>query len=128
LVLLSSRDNKRAAIDGAVLLIATLALAPMTSHYHFVFVLPAIALIAAAALNDARMRVPGSLVLAASFILLTGTSNDLVGRRLTEFAYRYGFMVWGAAVLLVALAMMTWRFPPPSLAAKGTCLAERPTA
>ena len=122
LVLLSPRDNKRASIDGAVLLIATLALAPMTSRYHFAFVLPAVALISAAALNDARMRVPGSLVLAASFVLLTGTSNDLVGRRLTEFAYRYGFMVWGAAVLLVALAMMTWVFRPPSLAAERTRL------
>jgi hypothetical protein len=45
---LSPPDNKRAAIDGAVLLIAPLALAPMTSRYHFVFVLPAVALIAAA--------------------------------------------------------------------------------
>jgi Glycosyltransferase family 87 len=124
LVLLTPRDSKRAAIDGAVLLIATLALAPMTSRYHFVFVLPAVALIAAAVLNDPRMRVPGSLVLAASFILLTGTSNDLVGRRLTEFAYLYGFMVWGAAVLLVALAIMTWIFPPPGLAAGQPRLPE----
>jgi len=119
LVLFSSRDNKRAAIDGAVLLIATLALAPMTSRYHFVFVLPAVALIAAAILNDPRMRVGGSLVLAASFLLLTGTSNDLVGRRVTEFAYLYGFMVWGAAALLLALALMTWMFPPPGLLAAG---------
>jgi Glycosyltransferase family 87 len=124
LVLLSPRDNKRAAIDGAVLLIATLALAPMTSRYHFVFVLPAVALIAAAVLNDPRMRVAGSLVLAASFILLTGTSNDIVGRRVTEFAYLYGFMVCGAAVLFIALAMMTWMFPPPGLGAGKPNLPE----
>ena len=117
LVLTSPREDKSAAIDGAVLLIATLALAPMTSRYHFVFVLPAVVLIVAAIVNDRRMRVPGGLVLAASFILLTGTSNDVVGRRVTEFAYLYDFMVAGAAVLLVALAMMVWVWPPPGLAA-----------
>jgi hypothetical protein len=26
-------------------------------------------------------------------------------------------MVWGAAALLIALAMMTWMYPPPGLAA-----------
>ncbi len=116
LVLLSPRDDKGAAIDGAVLLIATLALAPMTSRYHFVFVLPAVVLIVAAILNDSRMRLPGGLVLAASFVLLTGTSNDLVGRRVTDFAYLYGFMICGAAVLLLGLAMLTWIWPPPALA------------
>ena len=64
LLLISPRDKKYAAIDGAVLLIAMLALSPMTSRYHFVLVLPAVMLVVAAVINDRRMRVYGSVVLA----------------------------------------------------------------
>ena len=106
LLLLSPRERKYAAIDGAVLLIAQLALSPMTSRYHFIFILPGIVLVVAAIICDRRLRLFGSIVLAASFILLTGTSNDLVGGRVTEFAYRYGFMIAGAIVLLAAFAAM----------------------
>jgi len=42
LLLISPRDKNYAAIDGVVLLIAMLALSPMTSRYHFVLVLPAV--------------------------------------------------------------------------------------
>ncbi len=120
---ISPRRNEYRTIDGAVLLIAILALSPITSRYHFIFVYPAVILVAAAIINDARMRLLGSVVLAASFILLTGTSNDLVGHRVTEFAYRYGFGIAGAIVLLAALAAMLW-LRPAEVADKQSDAAE----
>ena len=120
LLLISPRDKEYAAIDGAVLLIAMLALSPMTSRYHFVLVLPAVVLIVAAVVNDRRMRVFGSVVLAASFMLLTGTSNDLTAPLFGEFPYMYGFMTEGAIVLLAALAMMAGIWRPPGVAAGGS--------
>jgi len=116
LLLISPRDKKYAAIDSAVLLIAMLELSPMTSRYHFVLVLPAVMLVAAAVINDRRMRVYGSVVLAASFMLLTGASNDLTGWLFGEFPYVYGFMPEGAIVLLAAFAMMARIWQPPGIA------------
>ena len=128
LLLISPRDKKYAAIDGAVLLIAMLALSPMTSRYHFVLVLPAVVLVVAAVINDRRMRVYGSVVLAASFMLLTGTSNDLTGWLFGEFPYVYGFMTEGAIVLLAAFAMMARIWQPPGVAAGGSHSWERASA
>jgi len=128
LLLISPRDKAYAAIDGAILLIAMLALSPMTSRYHFVLVLPAVVLVVAAVIGDRRMRLFGGVVLAASFMLLTGTSNDLTGQRVAEFAYRYGFMTEGAIVLLVAFAAMLRIWPPPGIAANAVALPAREAA
>lgn len=111
LILLSPRNRKYAAIDGAVLLIAQLALSPMTSRYHFIFILPGVILVAAAIICDPRIRRWCGTVLAASFVLLVGTSNDLVGARLTAFTYRYGLWIEGAVLLLAAFAAMLWYRP-----------------
>ena len=105
-LLLSPRRKEFVAIDTPILLIAMLALSPMTSRYHFVFVLPAVVMVVAAIIMDARVRVRCGIVLAASFMLLTGTSNDLTGQWLAEQAYRYGFMLFGAILLLAAFAAM----------------------
>jgi hypothetical protein len=112
LLVFSPRQRKFAAIDGAVLLIAQLALSPMTSRYHFIFILPGVVLIAAAIIRDPRLRVFGSVVLAASFMLITGTSNDLAGGWLTELSYRYGFLIEGAILQFAAFAAMLWIWPP----------------
>jgi alpha-1,2-mannosyltransferase len=121
LLMISPREKEYAAIDGAVLLIAMLALSPMTSRYHFIFVLPAYILVVAAVIGDTRMRVFGSIVLAVSFMLLTGTSNDLAGKWLAEVAYLYGFMIEGAVALFVAFAAMlrVWRPPGMMASARG---------
>ncbi len=118
LLMLSPRNKEYAAIDGAVLLIAQLALSPMTSRYHFIFILPGVVLVVAAVIRDRRMRVFGSLVLATSFLLLTGTSNDLAGVRLTEFSYRNGLLTAGAILLLVAFAAMLWIWRPLGIASE----------
>ena len=128
LLAISPRRKEYAAIDGAVLLIAMLALSPMTSRYHYVFVLPAVVLVVAAVIADSRMRVFGTLVLVASFMLLTGTSNDLAGERLSEFAYMYGFFIEGAILLFVAFAVMLRIWRPPGLAAVDGGSPQRPSA
>jgi hypothetical protein len=99
LLLMSPRRREYVAIDTAVLLIAMLSLSPMTSRYHYIFVLPAVILATAATIADPRMRRLGTSVLVASFLLRAGTSNDIAGQRLTDFAYTYGFMPLGAIAL-----------------------------
>ncbi len=128
LLLISPRDKEYAAVDGAMLLCAMLALSPMTSRYHFVLVLPAVVLVVAAVINDRRMRLYGSAVLAASFMLLTGTSNDLTAWFFGDFPYVYGFMTEGAIVLLAALAMMAGIWRPPGIAAGQSNSSEQSPA
>jgi uncharacterized membrane protein len=57
------------------------------------------------------MRRLGGLALVASFVLLTATSNDVVGRRVTEWAYQTGQLVIGALVLMVGVAAIVLRRP-----------------
>jgi hypothetical protein len=119
LLITSPRQKQYVAIDGAVLLIATLALSPMTSRYHYIFVLPPVIFVTAATIADPRMRKLGTWVLAISFLLRAGTSNDLAGRAITDFAYAYGFMPIGAIVLYVAFAAMAWVWHPPGIVKQG---------
>src|SRR6516164_3562883 len=118
LLLTSPRRKEYVAVDTAVLLIAMLALSPMTSRYHYIFVLPAVILATAATMADSRMRRLGTYVLVASFLLRAGTSNDLVGQRITDFAYTYGFMPLGAIALYIIFAAMSWIWHPPGLGAQ----------
>jgi len=112
----SPRQKEYVAIDGAVLLIATLALSPMTSRYHYIFVLPPVIFATAATIADPRMRKLGTWVLTVSFLLRAGTSNDLAGKTITDIAYAYGFMPMGAIVLYIAFAAMIWVWHPPGIA------------
>jgi hypothetical protein len=115
LLLTSPRRKEYIAIDTAVLLIAMLALSPMTSRYHYIFVLPAVILATAATLADPRMRKLGAWVLVVSFLLRAGTSNDVAGQRLTDFAYSYGFMPLGAITLYIVFGAMLWVWRPPGI-------------
>ncbi|MFZ0237521.1 MAG: glycosyltransferase family 87 protein [Xanthobacteraceae bacterium] len=117
LLLTSPRRKEYVAIDTAVLLIAMLALSPMTSRYHYIFVLPAVILATAATMADPRLRTLGTYVLVASFLLRAGTSNDLVGGRITDFAYAYGFMPLGSIVLYIIFGAILWAWHPPGLSA-----------
>ena len=51
-------------------------------------------------------------MLVASFVLVTGTSNDVTGQALAEFAHAHGFLLWGALVLLIPLAAIALIWPP----------------
>lgn len=118
LLITSPRRKEYIVIDTAVLLIAMLALSPMTSRYHYIFLLPAVILATAATIADPRMRRFGIYVLAASFLLRAGTSNDLVGGRITDFAYAYGFMPLGAIALYIIFGAVLWVWHPPGLSAR----------
>jgi hypothetical protein len=126
LLLASARRREYVGIDTAMLLIAMLALSPMTSRYHYIFVLPAVILATAATIGDPRMRRLGTYVLAASFLLRAGTSNDLAGQRLTDFAYTYGFMPLGAIALYIIFGAMLWAWPPPGLSAPDNKAENKP--
>ena len=117
LLLMSRRRREYVPIDTAVLLIAMLALSPMSSRYHYIFVLPAVILATAATMTDPRIRTLGTYVLVASFLLRAGTSNDVAGQRLTDFAYTYGFMPLGAIALYIIFAAILWVWRPPGLSA-----------
>jgi len=117
LLIKSPRRREYVAIDTAVLLIAMLALSPMTSRYHYIFVLPAVILATAGTMADPRLRTLGTYVLTASFLLRAGTSNDLVGQRITDIAYSYGFMPLGAIALYIIFVAILWVWPPPGIGA-----------
>jgi hypothetical protein len=111
LLLKSPRRDEFVAVDGALLLIATLMLSPMTSRSHYVVVLLPYYVLVAAVIRDASMRRLGGLALAASFVLLTATSNDVVGRHVTEWAYQTGHLVIGALLLMAGVAAIVLRRP-----------------
>jgi hypothetical protein len=58
-------------------------------------------------------------VLVASFLLRAGTSNDIAGQRITDFAYSYGFMPLGAIALYIIFAAVLWVWPPPGVNGPG---------
>jgi len=125
LLITSPRRKEYVAVDGAVLLIATLALSPMTSRYHYIFVLPPVILVTAATIADPRMRKLGAWVITISFLLRAGTSNDIAGKTITDFAYAYGFMPIGAIVLYIAFAAMAWVWHPPGIPERRTKNREK---
>jgi hypothetical protein len=105
LIAFARRDNL-VAVEGAILIIGMLALSPVSSRYHFIVLMLPYAVVAAATVCQSRNRLLNVSALAASFILVTGTSNDLTGQTLAEFAHAHGFMLWGALILLVPLGVM----------------------
>jgi hypothetical protein len=108
LLRLSARRDKLIAVDGAILLIGMLALSPISSRYHFILLMLPYTVLAAACMCDRRMRLFGAVALAMSFILATGTSNDLTGQSLAEFSHAHGFLLAGALILLVPLGRIIW--------------------
>jgi hypothetical protein len=125
LLLVSARRDELVGVDGSLLLISMLMLSPMTSRYHFVLLVLPYTVLVAACLADDRMRVLGGTVLFASFMLLTGTSNEVVGTAVSEFAYSYGFFVMGTLLLLVPLGAVVWYFRSPGPDVKRAACAAR---
>lgn len=104
---LRSADRARhVGLDGAAIVIAMLALSPMTSRSHYVALMLPYTVICAAILTDARRRALGIAVLVVSFLLATASGNDVVGGKFTDWAYAHGAIVSGALVLLLYLAVL----------------------
>jgi hypothetical protein len=59
-------------------------------------------------LRDQATRWIGIIVLALSFILLTATSNDVVGKAMSDWAYFHSFLVLGALSLYIYIAVIVW--------------------
>ena len=68
------------------------------------------AILAAALIKDRATSVTGAAVWSTSFVLVTATSNDLVGRSFTGWALWNNLPVWGALVLIVQLGVLIWSF------------------
>ncbi|MFA6267724.1 MAG: glycosyltransferase family 87 protein [Pseudolabrys sp.] len=108
LIMLRKERRDMLAIDGSILVIATLMLSPMTSRSHYaVMILPYVTL-TMVVLRDTATRWIGIAVLAVSFFFLTATSNDAVGQDVTNYAYAHSFLVIGALTLLIYCAVIVW--------------------
>ena len=109
LLVLSPRRRETIAIDGSLLLISMLMLSPMTSRSHYVaLLLPYMTLVTLGFRDDRTLNL-GRAVLAASFLLVTLTSNDIVGQDVTEWAYGHSHLVLGTLVLLIYFAVLVIR-------------------
>jgi len=108
LIMLRKERPGLLAVDASILLIATLMLSPMTSRSHYVvLVLPCVVL-SMVVLRDQATRRIGIAVMAVSFFFLTASSNDLVGQTVTNYAYAHSYLVIGAMVLLIYIAVIVW--------------------
>lgn len=105
-MLKSRRRDRLIAVDGALLIISALLLSPVSSQSHFVGLLLPYALLAAALIKNSSMRVFNSAMLLLSFVLMTATSNDLVGRSFTGWALWSNLPVYGTLILIVPLAVL----------------------
>jgi hypothetical protein len=94
------------AIDGAVLLIGMLLLSPMTSRSHYVVLVLPYTVLTMTMLRDRVHGRIGAALLGASFFFLTLTSNDVVGKAMSDFAYFHSFLVIGVLLLLVYIAIV----------------------
>ncbi len=109
LIALSPRGKPAIAIDGSLLLISMLMLTPMTSRSHYIMLILPYMTLVALLFRDDRTAKLGRIVLALSFVLITLTSNDVVGRTVTGWAYSHSFLVLGTLVLLIYFAAVVIR-------------------
>lgn len=104
----SMRDDRPIAAEGAMLVVSGLLLSPVTSQSHFVGLMLPYSILAAALVRHRPTSVHTGVVLFASFMLATATSNDLVGRTFTGWALWNNLPMWGALVLVVQLGALIW--------------------
>ena len=80
------------AIDGSILLIGMLMLSPMTSRSHYIFLILPYTTLLMVMLRDQTTRGIGIAVLSVSFFFLTLTSNDVIGKNISDWAYFHSFL------------------------------------
>lgn len=108
LMLKSLRHNRLIAVDGALLVISALLLSPVSSQSHFVGLMLPYSILVAALIRGHSTSASNAVVLLASFVLATATSNDLVGRAFTGWALWNNLPVLGTLVLIVQLGVLIW--------------------
>ena len=107
-MLKSVNNNRLIAVDGALLIISALLLSPVSSQSHFVGLMLPYSILAAVLVKDRPSRMFNAVGLLVSFILLTATSNDLVGRAFTGWALWHSLPVLGTLILGVQLGVLIW--------------------
>lgn len=108
LLVLSIRREDTIPAEGSLVIIAMLMLSPMTSRSHYVNLLLPYTVLMAYWLRDQRTKTFGTVVLGISFLLATATSNDLVGRAFSEWAFRTSHIEIGTLILIAYLAVVVW--------------------
>jgi hypothetical protein len=108
LIMLRKPARNMIAIDGSILIIGILMLSPMTSRSHYVLLILPYVTLTMVMLRDQVTRGLGIAVLAASFVLLTLTSNDVVGKKISDYAYSHSHLVIGALTLMIYIAVIVW--------------------
>jgi hypothetical protein len=108
LIMVRKPARNMIAIDGSIVIIGILMLSPMTSRSHYVLLILPYVTLTMVMLRDQVTRGLGITVLAVSFVLLTLTSNDLVGKRISDYAYLHSHLVIGALTLMIYIAVIVW--------------------
>lgn len=108
LIMLRKAERDMLAIDASILVIATLMLSPMTSRSHYVVLIQPYVVLTAIMLRDRTTKRIGIAVLGVSFLFLTVSSNDVVGEKMTNHAYAHSYLVIGAMILMIYLAVAVW--------------------
>ena len=108
LIALRKTQRDQIAIDGSILLIGALLLSPMTSRSHYVALVLPYVMLTMVVLRDQVTRRTGIAILALSFFFLTLTSNDVAGKTISDWAYYHSFLVIGALMLMIYIAVIVW--------------------
>jgi hypothetical protein len=123
LILRTRNGGSSVAIDGALLLISTLLLSPMSSQSHYVALIPAIFAVAAIwQKGDPGMRKIAGFVLIANLVLTNATSKDLVGSAVTAWAKDHRLLVADALLFVAFFAVLVFR-PRRAVAKAGATAA-----
>jgi hypothetical protein len=96
------------AIDGSILVIGTLLLSPMTSRSHYIVLVLPYTVLTMVMLRDQVCGRLGAAVLGISFFFLTLTSNDVIGKTVSDYAYFHSFLVIGVLTLLIYISVIVW--------------------
>jgi hypothetical protein len=83
-------------------------LSPVSSQSHFVGLMLPYSILAGVLIKNRPTSVFNAAGLLVSFILLTATSNDLVGRPFTGWALWHSLPVLGTLILGVQLGVLIW--------------------
>ena len=101
LLIRSGKMKDPYVVDGCVLLISMLMLAPMSSKSHFIALMLPYMVLAAYMIREPQMRGVGGSVLAVSFVLNSLTAKQILGKRLSEVFLSSGCITLGTLILLV---------------------------
>jgi Glycosyltransferase family 87 len=101
LLIRSGKMKDPYVVDGCVLLISMLMLAPMSSKSHFIALMLPYMVLTAYAIREPHMRRVGGSVLAVSFALNSLTAKQIMGKHLSEIFLSSGCITLGTLILLV---------------------------